>query len=418
MREFTGWQYLLIDAANQYGLDKETFEKRIEWAETNLNELEALAVDKGEWKEKPLYLKAVMAIRKAQAGKPTGHLVGFDAVCSGLQIMSAVTGCKAGAAATGLIDPEVRADAYTLCTQLMQKRLPTLSVAHRADVKRAVMTSLYGSKMEPKTLFGEGTPELNAFYEAMYEMAPGACELLEDLLQSWNAYTLSHSWKLPDGGDVVVKVMDTVEKRIEVDELGHATFAYQYEENVGSKTGLSNAANVVHSLDSYVLRCLERRCNYNQEMVEDAYRLLLNEGLKRQFGNSKPLLSEVTKTSHFHYYVEQFNRSGMADVVILPHLTTSNLAYLSEVHLDKLTRIVGEMVQYKPFPIISIHDEFRCHANNMNYLRFQYASILADLAEANVLDDILSQLYGVPGHFEKKSSDLGRSIRKSNYALS
>ena len=33
MQEFTGWQYLLIDAANTYclDLDKETFETRIAW---------------------------------------------------------------------------------------------------------------------------------------------------------------------------------------------------------------------------------------------------------------------------------------------------------------------------------------------------------------------------------------------------
>lgn len=357
MKEFTGWQYLLIDVANQYGHDKWTFEARIQWAEDNLNDLEKLGDAQVDWKEKPLYLKAVMAVRKAQAEKPTGHLVGFDAVCSGLQIMSAITGCKAGARATGLIDPEVRADAYTYCTSLMQKRIPTLPASCRAEVKRAVMTSLYGSKQEPKNLFGDGTPELNAFYEAMYEMAPGACELLDDLLESWQPFALSHQWKLPDGGDVVVKVMETVEKRIEVDELGHATFTYQYAENKGSRSGLSNAANVVHSLDAYVLRCLERRCNYDQDMVEKAFRLLLNEGLSREYGNSKPHLTAVKSNSDFHYYMEQYNRSGIADVVILPHLNSTNVSYLSEVHLDKLTEIVGEMVQYNPFPIISVHDE-------------------------------------------------------------
>lgn len=41
--------------------------------------------------------------------------------------------------------------------------------------------------------------------------------------------------------------MQKKEARIEVDELDHATFTYYYYENEGSKTGLSNAANVVHS---------------------------------------------------------------------------------------------------------------------------------------------------------------------------
>ena len=80
MIQYTAWEYLCIDAANSYGLDKKLFEERIEWAQTNIDQLEALA-DQAE--TKPLYLKAVMAIRKVQQGKPTGHMVGLDASCSG-----------------------------------------------------------------------------------------------------------------------------------------------------------------------------------------------------------------------------------------------------------------------------------------------------------------------------------------------
>ena len=80
MQTFTGYQYLLIDIANQYGHDKMLFEDRIQWATEHLQELETLS-DRAECQ--PLYIKAVMALRKAQKGIPTGHLVGFDAVCSG-----------------------------------------------------------------------------------------------------------------------------------------------------------------------------------------------------------------------------------------------------------------------------------------------------------------------------------------------
>ena len=80
MKCFTGYQYLLIDAANAFGKDKLTFEKRLEWANSVLPDMESLAEQADS---KPLFIKAVMAIRKAQKGLPTGHLVGFDAVCSG-----------------------------------------------------------------------------------------------------------------------------------------------------------------------------------------------------------------------------------------------------------------------------------------------------------------------------------------------
>lgn len=239
MKRFSGYEWLLIDAANQFGLDKLVFEERIKFTEFNLNQLEDLipAAD-----NKPLFIKAVMAIRKAQQGIPTGHMVGVDACCSGVQIMSVLTGCIDGARATGLIDPEVRADAYTMATKLMNEELGGGLEVSRADAKAALMTSYYGSKKQPKAIFGEDTPELNAFYVAAQKVAPGAWELLQDLLASWQPYALSHAWKLPDGYDAYVKVMTKKEARIEVDELDHATFTYEFYENEGQRNGLSNVA--------------------------------------------------------------------------------------------------------------------------------------------------------------------------------
>lgn len=80
MQQFSGFQYLLIDAANNWGKDKDLFEDRIQWAEQHLDHLESMAKDAENF---PRFMKSVMAIRKAQRGIATGHLVGFDACCSG-----------------------------------------------------------------------------------------------------------------------------------------------------------------------------------------------------------------------------------------------------------------------------------------------------------------------------------------------
>lgn len=239
MISFTGYEYLLIDACNQFGLDKLLFEERIKWANDNMDKLESLA---DEADKKPLYLKAVQAIRKAQAGIPSGHLVGFDGVCSGIQIMSALTGCVAGSEATGMVNPNVRADAYTQTTREMENILGGELQVSRKDAKFSLMTTFYGSKLVPTEVFGEGTKELDAFYEAANKVAPGAWEALQDLLASWQSGALAHSWKLPDGFDARIKVMAKKEARIEVDELDHATFTYEFYENQGSKKGLSNVA--------------------------------------------------------------------------------------------------------------------------------------------------------------------------------
>lgn len=423
MKEFTGWEYLLIDVANNHysGLDKSLFEERIEWATQNLEGLEEEAKDR-IWKERPMYIKAVAAVRKAQHQIPTGHLMGFDAVCSGMQIMSALTGCFEGAKATGLVDQHRRADAYTDLTMIMTQYLGQQVMIKRDSVKNAVMTSLYGSTAEPKKEFGEGSSELDAFYKCMFVLCPGACELLQILLNSWQPYALEHSWKLPDGFDAKVKVMEEQTARIEIDELNHSTFTYVWYENEGSETGKKNAANVVHSIDGYVLRTLIRRCNYDAELLEWAHYRIGDELVARALDpkngwdcNHSALLQQDEK---FAYYVEQFERSSLADIVILPHLGDETLSALNTDHLQALAKIINTMREHEPFELISVHDDFKCHPNNMNSVRKHYRNILADLADSDVLQDILCQIHGTIGTFPKKSHDLSKYIRQSNYALS
>ena len=418
MQKFTGYQYLLIDVANAYGHDKLVFEDRIKWTEDNLKQLESLA-DKAD--SKPLFMKAVMAIRKAQKGVATGHLVGFDAVCSGVQIMSALTGCEAGAAATGLIDTGERPDAYTSTTKVMNGLLASQGISlnvSRPDAKAALMTSCYGSKRKPKEIFGEGTPELAAFYEAVQIVAPGAWELLTVLLESWQPYELFHTWQLPDGFQAKVKVMVRKEARVEVDELDHSTFTYAFMVNEGEKKGLSNVANIVHSIDAYVLRSIHRRCNYDPLMVTAALNNLRSEQQLRTQNQSEESNNAWFQGSKINYYKGLYGRSGMADVVILPYLmTTDACEHLSDDHIEDLIQIAEVMLTHKPFEVVTIHDEFKCHPNNMNQLRYWYKEILAELAESEVLSDILSQIHGVTGKYEKKSTNLAAQIRNSNYAL-
>jgi hypothetical protein len=420
MQEFTGWEYMLIDVANQFGLDKKLFEPRIQWANENLHRLEELAPQA----DKPaLFMKGVMAIRKVQRGEPTGHVIGFDAVCSGIQIMSALTGCKAGARATGLIDPTVRADAYTQLHRMMQTKLQGKVDVLRDACKQALMTMFYGSKLEPVAIFGEDTPELDAFYQAAYEMAPGAWELLQDLLASWQSYALVHEWKLPDGYDARVKVMKKIEApdpraRIEIDELNHATFTYEYFINEGSKRGLSNVANVIHSVDAYIMRTMHRRCNYDYPMVIRALNTIESEIAERDKG-SIDFDEAQYDDDKVCYYVQQYQRSTVADITILPYLHAVNIHSVPDDLLVKLQCIIETMLVHRPFPIITVHDEFKCSPNHMNHLRRHYINIFAELADSNLLGDLLSQIHGCPTQvYQKLSNDLSADIRLSNYALS
>lgn len=414
MIEFTGFEYLCIDAANQYGLDKALFPARIQWVMDNFADLESIEGDK---KNLPLYKKAVMAIRNAQAGREIGHLVGFDACNSGAQIMSALTGCIEGCKATNLINTGSRRDGYTDITSAASDILGEGMVIARGDIKNAQMTHLYGSKAEPRGLFGEDTPELAAFYQANWVVFPGANELLSDLLSLWQPGALAHDWILPDNFHAHVKVMQMVETRIEVDELDHATCTYEYAVNEGKERDVKMAANGIHSIDAYVLRTMQRRCGYNAPVVTKALAVLEFERIGREQGCFTER-TVVAITQPHHIYMERFEASNMVDSVIVSHITEYTVGDLSDLHIEKLIGLCQRMLTHKPFDIITVHDEFKAHPNNCNALRKHYIEIFAELAESTILEDIFMQICGQKPTYENKDPSLPALIRASEYPLS
>ena len=394
MVEYTGWQYLLIDVANRYGMDKALFPERIKWAEDNLDNLESFTADADK---KPLYYKAVLAIRAAQRGEAIGHMMGLDANASGLQIMGALTGCLKTCFSTGLIDPNKAPDAYTDATEIMNRILGCKISILRSAIKEAIMTFFYGSQAKPIELFGEDTPEHLAFFEAAKELAPGAYALRGILLDSWQAYAEEHKWTLPDGHIALVRVSEHVVKIIEVDELNHATFSHRFKEFIGSSFSLANAANVLHSVDGYVVREMGRRCNYSPKALRGCLEIIANRD---------PSITAMFKTP--------------GNMVSLVHTETINSVTVYKYDsdfLDRLSALITRVLDYQSFQMIPIHDEFKASPNHMNMIRYWYKEILAEIADSNLLEDILEEIHGQPVTINKINPYVGNAIRAGEYGL-
>lgn len=401
MKQFNSMQYLAIDIANHFGLDKLNYEERIDWVKTNQNDLEQLT---STAEEPLLYAKAVHALRQSQAGIPVGHTVAFDATCSGLQIMSVLMRCKSGCYLTGLIDPNKRIDAYSMITDAMNEELSKqgkqVSVS-RKDAKKAIMTSLYGSLKVPENIFGEDV--LPIYYSTLQKYCSGAMELLEMLRDSWNANSNVHEWTLPDGHTAYVPVVDTVEKRITVSE---GAFEYsptmRYKEQTTKQSAVSNIANVVHSIDGYILRTIYRKCNYHKGIVKSFLRL--------DYDPTKIVITD-------DWINDKYKATGIADISFINHIDQTNIHHYPTDLIHSLIVQCKQMLEHEPFEVICIHDSFACHANYMNYLRRYYNQILAELSESTVIDDILSQLYGIKGCINTKGESLKHEILNSNYGL-
>ena len=417
--EYLPIDYLCIDIANNFGDDsavgfrgdKELFEVRIQWVKDNFSVLE----ERMKEADNPyLYIKAVMALRDSVAGKATGHMVMLDASCSGIQVMSAMTGCKRGGDITGQIDPFKRSDAYTELTTEMNRTFERTGLGmikvNRPDAKQAMMTAFYGSKEKPIEIFGKEL--IPVFQDTCNQLAPGASQLLDTLITAWQPYVLKHMWELPDGFVSHIKVMKQIEADIEIDELNHHKFATKYKKNIGTRTGVSLAANVTHSVDSYLLRSILRRTNYNTRRVTRALKLLTAEVNKTYRTAIKP-----NNRLNMPDRQQRWELTRMVDASTLDAINKSTIGYLSTAHMHELIKLAATMLEHRPFKMLTVHDAFRTHANNCNRLRFWYKELLAELSESNILSDILSQITGQNIKFLKYSKDMPKYIRNSNYTL-
>lgn len=407
MQKYTAFQYIKIDISSSYGLDKETYQVRLDWFEANKHQLHSL-VDQAE--EPAQFYAGVLAYEDTLAGKPTGYLVGQDATASGYQCMAALTGCKVTAESVNLVDPTQRKDVYTSGHKVMQELLGESISFERKETKRAMMTHMYGSKKAPRDLFGEGTPALQAFYQMLDTIAPGANMLRNDLINLWQPYALQHKWEMPDGFTCIIKVMDTKEESFEVNEL-KSSFTHRYSVNQGTEKGLALSAHIIHATDAMMVREVNRRANYDPVQLERVYSILSDSSQEESNGTG-----EVSEA--FIRLLVLAQKHSYVSPVLLNHVTKENACVIPLWIKQQLLNIMEQMARHKPFAVISIHDAFRCHPLYMNYVREYYAEVMAQIANSTMLSAMATQISGKQVPVVKLSKDLSKYIRQSNYMLS
>jgi hypothetical protein len=86
-------------------------------------------------------------------------------------------------------------------------------------------------------------------------------------------------------------------------------------------------------------------------------------------------------------------------------------------HLKALKKIVNSMLECPPFPLLTIHDCFAAHPNNLNQVRKHYRTILTELADSTLIDKILSEIHGRRMQGPQLSVGLSSYIKNSAYGL-
>lgn len=400
MERFTPKQYLMIDIASNFGLDKKKWNERLEWFHENQDKLDSLMP---QAKEPALFFAGVQAWKQVQAGEPIGYPISLDATCSGLQILSVLTGDRNAAKLCNVVDTGKREDAYVTIYEDMVNELGESAKISRDDTKQAIMTSLYGSQAIPKEVFGEGLL-LYTFYEAMKRNAPAAWELNEYYLAIWNPTIDLYKWVLPDNFHVNIKIIDQVKETVHFLNKPYDTFkkVQQPIEN-----GRSLGANTTHSIDGMIVREVVRRCNYKPYVVANVKELLVSDVIPyTEAGCADDHMVETL----WGLYLE----SGYLSARILDHLNDYNINF---VERTKIWELVNSLPA-KPFEVITVHDCFRCLPNYGNDLREQYNLQLHLIAKSNMLSHLLGQLLGKKVNIGKLDASMADDILSANYALS
>lgn len=398
---FTGREYLKIDIANNFGLDKENWDVRIAWFDQNESKLLEL-LPKAD--EPALYFAGVQAWNQVKNGQPIGYQVSLDGTSSGLQILSALTGDRKAASICNVIDTGNREDAYKVVYERMAHNLGESAKIGREDCKDAIMTSLYGSEAEPKKVFGEGSL-LRMFFHVMEESAPAVWELNQTFLSMWNPEALSNDWVLPDNFHVHVKVMNPVKESVNFLNKPYDTFRMVNEPKA---EGRSLSANTTHSVDGMIVREITRRCDYDPKDIQNARRAI--------FTSLEPMeeIDDTPNARLVQILWDHYEKSGYLSARIIPLIDEQT------VHLVDRSVVLEliESLPAKPFKVISIHDCFRVLPNYGNDLRKQYNRQLYEIAKSNLLSYIISQIIGTQVKIGKLDYTLADDILNANYSLS
>jgi len=393
---FTGLEYLKMDIAANHKkeCEKANWDDRIRhfYQMGDLRD-EANVAQLCEGANNPVGLRAaILAYQDTLADKATGYMISLDAHCSVLQILSLLMSCEKSFKLCGG-DSDNLIDTYSHIYEAMD--LEGTQIGRKA-LKAAIMESCYGSDTKPAKVFGD---DEERFYEIMDEEMPGAWSLSGDLVLIWNDLdTPGYSWFLPDNFYAEARVTEMAEETFEF--MGETkSIMVHTDERADYHKGC--AANIVHSIDGFIVREMFRRCMFDMDTFSKVVECLNATGT-----NGKH--EQAVQTLWGNYLA-----SGFLSVRILDYLDEGTMGLVDPLVIAELLQSLPDA----PFDIVTIHDCFRCHANNGNDVRRQYNRIMADISGSNILKFIVSAIFNEEINVAKTGTIDRATIVDANYMI-
>lgn len=298
----TGLKWLMIHAANTYGMDKESLENREQWVKDNLDMIHAVATQpifNKQWTkaDEPFgFLAAAKEISEAVSlddpSEYMSHLpCAMDGTVNGMQILSLIGKDTKGATATNCMSGMARQDLYSevavAVIAILKEQAGECAISAewyemlsaskklaRDVVKQPVMTTPYGvtkKGMEDQLInkkfcndFISGSRVdvakvmATTITAAMSSVNGKAVEIMEYLQASALVMcenNLPFSWTTPTGSKVTQAYNNLAEKRV---QTVFGDVRLQVEDKVvgmnAMRTANGSSPNVIHSFDAAMLQ--------------------------------------------------------------------------------------------------------------------------------------------------------------------
>jgi len=298
-----GMEWLSFQCATTYGLDKATWDERLEWTKKNLFTVTAVAEDPinntGLWEiaEEPWQFLAACdeyyhcCIVKDR--NTTGLPVATDATCSGLQILAGLARDKETAQLVNVLPSDRPQDAYKVVAEVSKWNIPDRlrEIWDRKCVKRTVMTIPYNAKPFSNRTYirdalleksieidkDELTETVQAVRAAMSVKFPGPMSVMkwieDEVAKAITRGEQVLQWVTPSGFVVNQRIMKKKTELLNLQLLGRCQIRVATDDTTEvdrARHKAATAPNLIHSLDASLLHLSVQRFNAPIALIHDS----------------------------------------------------------------------------------------------------------------------------------------------------
>lgn len=431
MKHLTGYEYSLKTLANHAfkGSDKETLETQVALGKKLLPMLSQLSTMEGvkEFSIKHTLeasnVRGVVSLSKDILNNQFGW-VPLDTASSQSLITSAITRDNECLNRIFHLDSNMPSDIYTTIGEEIRSTF-NLGDIPRKVIKKALMAWGYGGYSHLCQLCDVKQDTLNA---VMADIAKdlgfmGIFTMRQACLDAWDEDAIEHSWELPDGYEIhQVITQDSFARDILTGEYIYPAKRVEITLNGKqrgidcrwSKIGTRNqkesgtrsiGANLIHSLDAFLMRELVRRCRQDFVIKPEEFTKVVEYSFDIKVKDKKA-----------EDLYRMWQETNIVSLNILNHLSYED--YLPRPYWEAIVEVIDALPK-EGFDIRPIHDEFACLPRYANDMRYQFNHLIAELYLSTILQYFSKQFSKLEVEpIDEAKPEMVKQILEADYLLS